>query len=127
MSMPTYEGKTIAVPSRLEAITDAVVSVFSSRMSAGQLHRMKRDIQTAILRAVDDLEVAGREDDSLYVLRPLAEWHEDMGPAIWWLLPIKEPPYCGTPLDSDWPGYHTHWSSLPNCQRLSATDGVSIQ
>ncbi len=41
---------------------------------------------------------------------PLDEWHEDMGPMLWWQFPITEPPYCGTPHDSDWPGYHTHFT-----------------
>jgi hypothetical protein len=31
--------------------------------------------------------------------RPLSEWHEDMGPKLWWRFPIEEPPYCGSPLD----------------------------
>lgn len=33
----------------------------------------------------------------------LDEWHEDHGSVLWWLLPVQEPPYCGTPLDDDWP------------------------
>ena len=45
-------------------------------------------------------------------LGPLAEWHEDMGAVLWWLLPVDEPPYCGQPGDSDWPGYHAHWTPL---------------
>lgn len=65
--------------------------------------------------------------------RPLAEWHEDMGPVLWWAFPISEAPYIGTPLDvarqhelkldgtvigkfdthTGWPGYHTHWTPLP--------------
>ena len=62
--------------------------------------------------------------------RPEAEWHEDIGPVLWWRFPIDEPPYVGTPLDlgypveirvgmngedhvqrylvGGWPGYHTH-------------------
>ena len=40
------------------------------------------------------------------------EWHEDYGAVLWWKFPIEEPPYCGTPLDGDWPGYHTHWTPL---------------
>lgn len=44
--------------------------------------------------------------------RPLEEWHEDCGDALWWTDPVCEPPYCGTPLDCDWPGYHTHWTPL---------------
>jgi hypothetical protein len=45
--------------------------------------------------------------------RPLAEWHEDLGPMLWWFFPIEEPPYVGGPLDTDWPGYHTHWTPIP--------------
>lgn len=41
---------------------------------------------------------------------PLAEWHEDLGAALWWCFPINEAPYCGAPTYSDWPGYHTHWT-----------------
>lgn len=45
--------------------------------------------------------------------RPLDEYHEDMGAVLWWFFPMGEPPYCGSPLDSDWPGYHTHFTALP--------------
>lgn len=45
--------------------------------------------------------------------RPLDEWHEDIGNALWWTFPITEPPYSGTPLDTEWPGYHTHWTPIP--------------
>ena len=44
--------------------------------------------------------------------RPITEYHEDHGAVLWWTFPIDEPPYCGQPTDSDWPGYHTHWSPL---------------
>lgn len=40
-------------------------------------------------------------------------WHEDDGPVLWWKFPIAEPPYIGTPLDQDWPGYHTHYTPHP--------------
>ena len=49
----------------------------------------------------------------LLCARPADEWHEDLGPAIWWSFPIEEPPFCGTPNDSDWPGGYTHWSPIP--------------
>jgi hypothetical protein len=45
-------------------------------------------------------------------VRSLDEWHEDHGTVLWWTLPICEPPYVGAPLDSDWPGYHTHWTAI---------------
>lgn len=44
--------------------------------------------------------------------RPIDEWHEDYGDVLWWTFPIQEPPYCGSPLDIDWPDYHTHWTPL---------------
>ena len=31
--------------------------------------------------------------------RPEHEWHEDIGAVLWWLWPIEQPPYVGTPLD----------------------------
>jgi len=48
------------------------------------------------------------------VARPLAEYHEDHGPVVWWSFPICEPSYIGSPSDDDWPGYHTHWTPHPN-------------
>lgn len=31
--------------------------------------------------------------------RPFHEWHEDHGDVIWWLWPIEQAPWIGTPLD----------------------------
>lgn len=31
--------------------------------------------------------------------RPLHEWHEDMGDVLWWLWPIEQAPWVGSPLD----------------------------
>ena len=45
--------------------------------------------------------------------RPLSEYHEDFGAVLWWQFPVNEPPYVGSPLCNDWPGYHTHWTPLP--------------
>lgn len=45
--------------------------------------------------------------------RAIAEWHDDHGNVLWWAFPINEPPWVGQPDDSDWPGYHTHWTPLP--------------
>jgi len=45
--------------------------------------------------------------------RPIEEYHEDMGPVTWWKFPIDEPAWIGTPNDSDWPGYHTHFTPHP--------------
>lgn len=47
------------------------------------------------------------------VARPLSEWHESDGFVVWWKFPVNEPSYIGSPNDSDWPGYHTHWTPHP--------------
>ena len=44
---------------------------------------------------------------------PGEQYHEDMGAVTWWRLPVNEPPWVGTPNDSDWPGYHTHFTPAP--------------
>lgn len=53
----------------------------------------------------------------LSVPAPLSEYHEDTGPVVWWTwqdgLWLGEPSWIGTPTDSDWPGYHTHWTYHP--------------
>ena len=46
-------------------------------------------------------------------VRPLEEWWEAYGDVLWWKFPIEEPPYVGSPLDENWPGYHTHWIPIP--------------
>ena len=52
------------------------------------------------------------------IARSLAEWHEDDGNVMWWAWCGRdwagEPAWCGTPNDSDWPGYHTHWTQHPS-------------
>ena len=45
-------------------------------------------------------------------VKPLSAWHEDIGNVLWWAFPVNEPPWCGHPGESDWPGYHTHWTPL---------------
>ena len=53
---------------------------------------------------------------------PLDAWHEDIGDVLWWKMPIDEPPYVGSPLDTRWPGYHTHWTPLSVPHNQFATD-----
>ena len=59
---------------------------------------------------VEDLK---KLDEPQKVIAQLAEkWHEDIGPVLWWDFPVEEPPYCGTPLDDDFPKYKTHFTEL---------------
>jgi len=50
---------------------------------------------------------------SMLAAKPLESWNDDDGVVLWWVFPIQEPPYVGSPLDSEWPGYCTHWTPLP--------------
>lgn len=57
---------------------------------------------------------SGMELELLTTPLPMAAYHEDMGPVLWWRVPIEEPPYAGTPHDSDWTeDYYTHFTPLP--------------
>ena len=60
------------------------------------------------------------------IARSLGEWNEDDGPVAWWAWNghgwAGESPWIGTPLDSDWPDYHTHWTPAPPTPTLA--DGV---
>lgn len=46
------------------------------------------------------------------VAQALDDWHEGIGCVLWWRFPIDEPPYVGSPICDDWPGYHTHWTPI---------------
>ncbi|MCT1956390.1 hypothetical protein M3C92_09195 [Dermabacter hominis] len=44
--------------------------------------------------------------------RHIDEWHENYGPALWWRDPIEEPPYVGTPDDTDFDETYKWWSPI---------------
>ncbi|TDB27360.1 hypothetical protein ATCM_06640 [Stenotrophomonas sp. ATCM1_4] len=62
--------------------------------------------------------------------RPLDECHEDHGPGVWWAWDSErsawmgEPAWIGAPGDSDWPGYHTHWTPHPAMPAAARPQGV---
>lgn len=98
-----------------------VLDHIGTRMSQAYytLPAMYEEIDRAIRDTVDDeLEDAIKEkvDEALAEYQdplPEDEWHEDDGPVLWWKFPLSEPPYVGSPIDNDWPGYHTHWTRIP--------------
>jgi hypothetical protein len=72
----------------------------------------------------------------MVVARHLDEWTEEDGHVLWWIFPVTEAPWIGSPLScghtielwtqdgprprlvsrstiGGWPGYHTHWTPLP--------------
>lgn len=95
--------------------------------------RLRADILRAIYEAIpEEAEAPPGSEDRQHIARPLSEWHEDIGPVLWWCFPVEEAPYVGSPLDlgrtvevhtsegvvsrfmvGGWPGYHTHWTPLP--------------
>lgn len=64
--------------------------------------------------------------EQVFGLQAYEQWTEEIGPVLWWSFPIIEPPYCGTPLDSDFPWradgsglpWPTHFTLLPNAAEL---------
>lgn len=49
------------------------------------------------------------------VFRPVEEWHEDDGLALFFKLDAGEPPEVTSPISSDWDAdYFTHWMSMPD-------------
>ena len=60
-----------------------------------------------------NIKIINQLDEPTKVIAQLAKkWHEDIGPVLWWDFPVEEPPYCGTPLDDDFPKYKTHFTEL---------------
>lgn len=83
---------------KLESIkvmgNDAIAACYNESMNAG----------ITLMKKIDEPQKA---------IAQLAEkWHEDIGPVLWWDFPVEEPPYCGTPLDDDFPKYKTHFTEL---------------
>lgn len=68
-----------------------------------------------ITRLAMALRVLGLELETItspVTARPRSEWHEDMGPMLWWRFPVEEPPFAGTPLDEDFPEGCTHFTEI---------------
>lgn len=61
----------------------------------------------------------------------LSQWHEDIGDALWWLIPVEESPWVGSPMASDWPfadcdgtsRQQLRWTPLPPPPTAAATEG----
>lgn len=84
-----------------------------------EVRELNRQLDAAIQRAVAAEQALAR----VCTLHARDDYHEDIGNVVWWTLPICEPPYVGTELDTDFPDYATHWSRLPATLTL---DGQTI-
>lgn len=61
------------------------------------------------LKAYEDTDL---EPEDMLNAKPLKDWYEEYGDCLWWSFPVEEPPYCGTPLDCDFPDHVTHFTRL---------------
>ena len=69
------------------------------------------DVFFAHLKATERL---GRIEDMI-TLRPKEDWDEDFGDCLWWdSNEIVEPPYVGSPLDTDWDDTMKFFIEIPN-------------
>lgn len=52
--------------------------------------------------------------DTDHVFKPVSDWHEEDGLALFFKLDAGEPPVVTSPMSSDWDDdYFTHWMQLP--------------
>lgn len=106
------DAQEIIAPNGKALIAEAITDYFGERCDGFETTCM-----TCQAWASWDRILGPDEVDQVTVVRPLDEWHEDFGDAVWWTWEgdqwLGEPSYIGTPNDSDWPGYHTHWSQHP--------------
>lgn len=77
------------------------------------------ELSNALTLAKQLRDGGGEQIPSRYYeeLHPIGDWQEDDGNVLWWRLPVCEPPYCGTPNDTDFyadngEGYFTHFSYI---------------
>lgn len=61
------------------------------------------------------------DKERLETARPYTEWHEDLGPVLWHMMPIQCAPYVGDPMCCDWPfktDRNLFWTPLPDCNLI---------
>jgi len=99
-----------------ELVSSTMLAVQQDPRAYGFVTLKEHDARVTELLEANNREVEHRRaaiGAKFLDLYPADTWHEDFGPVLWWKLPVSEAPWCGSPGDSDWPGYHTHWSHLP--------------
>lgn len=102
---------TVPLVAQIQCVQREIVMrerVYPKWVAAGRLRQADADREIAAMRAVLDSLLAWVVPKA----RALSEWHEDVADVLWWRFPIAEPPYVGQPIDSDWPGYHTHFTLI---------------
>lgn len=93
-----------------------------------EIHLLLNSVAPVYSAAQMRAALSARKPLTPLIARQLGEWHEDDGPVMWWAWNghgwAGEPAWCGQPTDSDWPGYHTHWTPHP---QQPATNGIGLK
>lgn len=90
-----------------------LVKVIADHIEAGTIFQSGILSRAELAGYVRQAEADMGKLESVCLVQPLENWAEADGPVLWWRLPVSEEPYVGTPLDTAWPGGHTHWTVLP--------------
>lgn len=108
-----WDGEGTGYFETVDAARAAAQADYERRIlsALGVLPRLRNNLSTLTA------EPFAPQEAGTATVRPLEEWHEDFGDVVWWTWQddtwLGEPSYIGTPNDSDWPGYHTHWTPHP--------------
>lgn len=110
--------KVLTIESAIYSVKTSLVWGIWSEGQAESLRTLLLEVEKVKLLREENKGLRDRieELEDKNKLRELEEWGEDYGDCLWWKLPIEEPPYCGTPLDENFPNYVTHFTklSIPN-------------
>lgn len=110
--------KVLTIESAIYSVKTSLVWGIWSEGQAESLRMLLLEVEKVKLLREENKGLRDRieELEDKNKLRELEEWGEDYGDCLWWKLPIEEPPYCGTPLDENFPNYVTHFTklSIPN-------------
>lgn len=92
---------------------EELANQLNSRLSNCPSGSWDKGYNEGLMNAVIVVRNMHTVDEPQKVRAKLAKhWHEDVGDCLWWNFQVEEPPYCGTPLDEDFPKYKTHFTEL---------------
>lgn len=95
---------------KLEQKKETILRSQKNLLMESELWGLYEARATTFMSAINIVE---QLDEPKKVKARLAKhWDEDLGDCLWWDFPVEEPPYCGTPLDDDFPKYKTHFTEL---------------
>lgn len=95
---------------KLEQKKETILRSQKNLLMESELWGLYEARATTFMSAINIVE---QLDEPQKVKARLAKhWDEYLGDCLWWNFPVEEPPYCGTPLDDDFPKYKTHFTEL---------------